>query len=165
MNEHDQRESPPHESGFEELEKVLHELGEKGKGLQREDKKALLASEAVLTGVRVVYRTRDDNKDHDTRLESWINMSGGREAAYASRYGEYDDWSEHVVDLTPKTNVMRKADIRGSWLQIRVTPNGNDTWRFRCEVTLYFSDGSFHSKSFPEPTTLDQGSRQANKPL
>lgn len=152
-------------SVFTEWEEILKNqtrgLGE----LSPEEKQKTLALDAVLTSVEVIYWGRDNDKDGDTRLESWINMAGDREAAYHSTYGHWDDWSTHVVTLTPKSNVMRKSNIAGSWLQIRISPNGNDTWSFTCRCTLYFSDGTAYQKNFGDPTTLDQGSRQTNKYL
>lgn len=150
---------------FQELSELLRDQSAKLRDLSAGEREQVLAANAVLTSVQVIFYTRNENKDHDTRLECWINLSGEREAAYGQRYGEFSDWSTHVLYLTPKTNIMRKSDIPGSWLQIRIAPNGNDTWRFSCECTLYFSDGTVYRKGFPESTTLDQDSRQANKYL
>lgn len=150
---------------FKELEDILKNEGKDLKEKLAGDKEQQLAIDAVLTSVRVTFYTRDDDKDSDTWLECWINMAGEREAAYNSTYGYFNDWSTHVLYLTPKSNIMRKSNIQGSWLQIRIRPNGNDTWRFTCDCTLYFSDGSIHEKRFGDPTSLDQGARQANKYL
>jgi hypothetical protein len=35
--------------------------------------------DATLTGVDATFYTQDDDKDSDTFLECWINMSGERE--------------------------------------------------------------------------------------
>jgi hypothetical protein len=150
---------------FPELQHFLRNLGPSTSGKPLTDKHKLLATQAVLTSVQVIYYTRNDNKDSDTRLECWINMAGEREAAYNQTYGQFDDWSTHVLYLSPKSNLMRKSDISGSWLQTRIAPNGNDTWRFTCDCTLHFSDGSIHHKRFLDPTTLDQGATQSNKYL
>ena len=153
------------QDGFPELQELLRKQGQSVLGSAVDDKQKFLAAQAALTGVQVIFYTRDDDKDGDTWLECWINMAGEREAAYNQTYGHFDDWSTHVLYLTPKSNVMRKSDIPGSWLQTRIRPNGNDTWRFTCDCTLYFSDGSIHQKRFGDPTTLDQGARQSNKYL
>jgi hypothetical protein len=117
---------------------------------------------ALLTGMRITYRTQNDDKDGDTRVEAWINMSGEREAAYVDVGGmHFDNNSTHIFDGQAKSNPMRRADIPGSWLQIRIDPNGNDRWVFECDLMLRFNDGTIHEQSF-QRTTLDQNSRQAN---
>jgi hypothetical protein len=65
------------------------------------------------------------------------------------------------VHLNPKTNQMRRSDIPGSWFQVRIHPNGNDTWRFHCDITLNFSDGPPYKKSFPDTTDISQDVNQA----
>lgn len=162
---HNWRRNNDEKNGFPELQEFLKKQGHSVVGSSGAEKQKLLAAEAALTSVQVIFYTRDDDKDADTRLECWINMAGEREAAYNQTYGHFDDWSTQVLYLSPKSNVMRKSEISGSWLQTRIAPNGNDTWRFTCDCTLHFSDGSIHQKRFGDPTTLDQGARQSNNYL
>lgn len=118
---------------------------------------------AVLKKVRANFYTQDDDKDSDTFLECWINMKGERQAAYASVDGVgYEDGSTNEVDLSPKENPMRRKDIPGSWFQVRIHPNGHDTWRFHCDVQLDFDDGSTYKQDFPQTTNLSQDVTQGN---
>lgn len=149
---------------FFELSELLRNTSSKLEltELSVEEKQKALAQNAVLTGVDVTFYTRNDDKDGDTWLETWINMAGEREAAYGQTYGHFNDWSYFLLQLRPKSNVMQKSNIGGSWLQVRIKPNGNDTWVFTCKCTLFFSDGTFFDAVFNNPTTLSQDSRQAN---
>ena len=146
---------------FDELEQYLRGLGQKTKG--ETGGRSIEAAEAVLTGAQIIFRTRDNDKDADTRLEAWVNKAGNHEAAYSGNvYGHWDDWSEHLVQLSPKTNIMRKSEVSGSFIRVHITPNGNDTWAFEMpSVELFFSDGTVVRKGFG-PTTLSQGTPQAD---
>lgn len=122
-----------------------------------------MPDEPTLTRVHANFYTQDEDKDEKTFLECWINMRGEREAAYASvDHVGFPDNNPNPVDLLPKTNVMRKRDVPGSWFQVRIHPDGNDTWRFHCDVELHFSDGSKCSQAFPETTDINQDVNQAN---
>jgi hypothetical protein len=142
---------------FGELEEYLRNETETAKAASAR----IEAAEAVLTGARILFRTLDNDKDGDTRLEAWVNKAGNREAAYSGYvWGHWDDWSYHPVQLTPKTNLMKKSEIGGAFIRVHIEPNGNDTWAFeQVPVELYFSDGSVYRKNFGG-ATLSQSTRQ-----
>jgi hypothetical protein len=151
--------------GFKELQDYLRKQGAEARGKDSEARRQFLAEDAVLVNVQAIFDTQDEGKDVDTWLECWINKAGDVEAAHTSTYGIFEEYHSNVLYLAPKGSIMKKTEVAGSWFQIRIRPNGNDTWRFKCEVTLHFSDGSIHFKKFLDPTTLDQVSRQSNKYL
>src|SRR5260221_8904367 len=105
---------------FEELQKYLKGAGRAGSA---NDRRIAIAEDPVLTGVQVIFRTGNEDKDADTWLECWISKSGEYEAAYANTYGYFPDGSQVDLFLQPKSNLMRKSEIPGSWLQIRIKPD------------------------------------------
>jgi hypothetical protein len=120
---------------------------------------------AVFTKMKVTFTTGNDDKDYDTFLEIWINKIGEHQAAYASvDHQHYDNNSVNTVDVPPKENQMLWSEIPGSWIQIRIHPNGNDTWRFSFVAVLSFSDGSTLTQKV-DNAVLDQDSTQGNYPL
>jgi hypothetical protein len=151
---------------FDELEKYLRDLTKRTRGLRGDEADALEARDAVLTGASILFHTGNNDKDGDTRLEAFVNKAGNKEAAYSGYiFGHYDDGSFNPVTLSPKSNVMRKAEIPGSFIRIHIEPNGNDTWVFeQVPVELYFSDGSVHRKSFGW-ATLTQDTKERDFPL
>ena len=135
---------------FPELENYLRDLGHSVKGKPTRDVQATYALGAVLTGASILFHTGNDNKDADTRLRVLIVKKGEKPTADSGPiYGEYDDHSEHRVQLQPDFNLMMKSEIPGSVVRVGIAPSGNDRWVFeQVPVQLYFSDGSFYQKSF-----------------
>ena len=120
---------------------------------------------AVLQSMQITFNTLNNDKDDDTRLEVWINKAGEHEAAYLDIQGQkFDDGSVRVYDVLPKSNPMTRGEIPGSWVQLRIAPNGNDTWNFQFRVMLRFNDGSVYERQYG-PSTLDQDARQGNYSL
>lgn len=146
--------------------KYLRELAAKAKARTKPEGAALEAKEAVLVRASILFHTLDNDKDGDARLEAWVNKAGNREAAYSGFvYGHWDDWSYHPVRLAPKTNIMTKAEIPGSFIRVHIEPNGNDTWVFeQVPVVLNFSDGTAYSMNFGR-VTLSQSTKQLDFPL
>jgi len=120
---------------------------------------------ATFQSMQTTFNTLNNDKDEDTRLEVWINKAGEREAAYLDiQNHKFDDGSINIFDVPKKNNPMTRAEIPGSWVQLRIAPNGNDTWNFQFRVMLRFDDGTIYEKAFG-PSTLDQDARQGNYPL
>ena len=148
---------------FPELEKYLRELAgkAKAKGKNKSEGAAIEAAGAVLVGATILFHTGNDDKDGDTRLEAFLNKAGNVEAAYSGFvYGHFEDGSFHPVQLRPKSNLMSKSEIPGSFIRVHIQPNGNDRWVFeQVPVELNFSDGTFYRKSFGF-VTLTQDTNQ-----
>jgi hypothetical protein len=120
---------------------------------------------ALFQSMQITFNTLNNDKDDDTRLEVWINKVGEQEAAYLDIQGrKFDDNSINIFDVPRKNHPMVRAEIPGSWVQLRIAPNGNDTWNFQFRVMLRFDDGSVYEKQFG-PSTLDQDARQGNYAL
>jgi len=120
---------------------------------------------ARLQSMEITINTLNNDKDADTRLEVWINKAGEREAAYLDIQGQkFDDGSIHIFQVPPKTNPMTRGEIPGSWVQLRIAPNGHDTWNFQIRVMLRFNDGTVYERTYG-PSTLDQDARQGNYSL
>ena len=120
---------------------------------------------AVLQSMEITINTLNNDKDADTRLEVWINKAGEREAAYLDIQGQkFDDGSIRIFQVPPKTNAMTRGEIPGSWVQLRIAPNGHDTWNFQFRVMLRFNDGTVYERAYG-PSTLDQDARQGNYSL
>lgn len=120
---------------------------------------------ALFQSMQTTFTTLNNDKDADTRLEVWINKAGEQEAAYLDIQNQkFDDGSTKIFDVPKKNNPMKRAEIPGSWVQLRIAPNGNDTWNFQFRVLLRFDDDTVYEKQFG-PSTLDQDARQGNYPL
>ncbi|MBL0869609.1 MAG: hypothetical protein IBJ18_03425 [Phycisphaerales bacterium] len=148
-------------------------------GLRKDETVALrerrLSEDPVLIYALAHFATHNDDKDRDTWLEVWINLAGEREAAAAEvahtrdhnppgtqdEFG-FPDGSYNNIELTLKTNVMKKSDLAGAWLQVRIHTIGNDTWRFSTWATLVFSDGTRIEQPMSHPETLNESKTQFN---
>jgi len=94
---------------------------------------------AVFEQMSITFNTGNDDKDQDTWLEIWINKTGENQAAYASVQNQYyGNNTSYTVAVPPKQNQMLWSDIPGSWIQLRIHPNGHDTWRFGFKAVLTF---------------------------
>ena len=126
---------------------------------------------AHLVSMQIIFDTLNNDLDHDTRLEVWINKAGEKEAAYLDvKHNGFPNDSTHVYDVPKKSNTMMRSEIPGSWVQIRIHPSdghggpGKDTWNFKCRVMLRFDDGTIYEKAF-DLTTLDQDANQSKLSL
>ena len=115
---------------------------------------------ATLVSAAVTLCTTNADKDRDTRLEIWINKRGGKEAAYLDlgRTEKLMNGSSKVFDVPKKEQAMKRSEIPGSWLQLRIAPIGHDSWRFKARTVLKFTDGTTYQKCFGE-TVLDRDAR------
>jgi hypothetical protein len=115
---------------------------------------------ATLIRAAVTLCTTNADKDRNTRLEIWINKVGDKQAAYRDlgRTEKLVNGSSKVVDVPTKGNAMMRSEIPESWLQLRITPIGHDSWRFKAKTVLHFTDGTTYQKCFGE-TALDRDAR------
>jgi hypothetical protein len=115
---------------------------------------------ATLVSAVVTLCTTNADKDRNTQLEIWINKVGDKEVAYRDlgRTEKLANGSSKVFDLPTKSNAMTRSEIQGSWLQLRITPIGHDSWRFKAKTVLTFTDGTTYQKCFDE-TALDRDAR------
>lgn len=107
---------------------------------------------AKLVRAAVTVCTTSADKDRDTRLEIWISKTGDKETAYldVGRKTKLVNGSSKVF-VVPKTGTpMTRGEIPGSSLQLRITPIGHDSWRFKAKTVLKFNDGTTYQKCFDE---------------
>ena len=98
---------------------------------------------AVLTRASVSFHTNDEDKDDDSRVEVTVRlMDQTVVASIADEFGHFDDQSEAgPFDLLITQAASRGALKTGS-VAVKISPNGNDTWRFNFFLDLLFDDGA-----------------------
>jgi hypothetical protein len=98
---------------------------------------------AVLTRASVSFHTNDEDKDGDSRVEVTVRlMDQTVVASIADEFGHFDDHSEAgPFDLLITQAASRGALKTGS-AAVKISPNGNDTWRFNFFLDLLFDDGA-----------------------
>jgi hypothetical protein len=105
--------------------------------------------QAYLTKVTVSFFTRDDDKDHDTRIIVYLYLPDGRAIGKTEIPNEYfpDNTRQGPFPLSLNEKPMIGEIMRGT-TTIRISPNGNDTWRFDYRIELHFSDRNHIVKDY-----------------
>ena len=98
---------------------------------------------AVLTRASVSFHTNDEDKDGDSQVEVTVRlMDQTVVASIADEFGHFDDNSDAgPFDLLITQAASRGALKTGS-VAVKISPNGNDTWRFNFFLDLLFDDGA-----------------------
>lgn len=98
---------------------------------------------AVLTRASVSFHTNDEDKDDDSQVEVTVRlMDQTVVASIADEFGHFDDHSDAgPFDLLITQAASRGALKTGS-VAVKISPNGNDTWRFNFFLDLLFDDGA-----------------------
>lgn len=119
---------------------------------------------APLTGVGVTFSMpKCDDRDHDTRIDMWIEKNGTRFAsAFNIAPGQhFDDPGQYgpfpfTVDVP-----VAKAYYRGSLTKLTISPNGHDTWCTTVTITASFADGTVLTSSTGGPIKVSEANRNA----
>lgn len=101
-------------------------------------------TEAILTRAQVAFHTNNDDKDHDTKLFTTLRDNTGNVVAQLDEHFGDDTWHDNEDDGPYELRRVAGASwssMRHGRLNIRIEPNGNDTWNFNVEAILFFSDG------------------------
>ena len=124
------------------------------------------SASATMISASVTLCTTSADKDRNTRLEISINKASDKQAAYidVGRTEKLVNGSSKVIDVPKLGRTMKRSEIPGSWLQLRITPIGHDSWRFKAKTVLNFSDGTTYQKCFGE-NALDRDARTGRYPL
>jgi hypothetical protein len=102
----------------------------------------------TVTGVRISFKTTDNDKDDDTGVETIFKTSNNTDIAYRrDNYGHFNDHSEFNADLQMRNSSIDCNNMAGSTITINIFPNGHDTWNFDFDLIITCSDGS--TKSYP----------------
>jgi hypothetical protein len=98
---------------------------------------------AVLTRASVSFHTNDEDKDDDSQVEVTVRlMDQTVVASITDEFGHFDDHSDAgPFDLLITQAASRGALKTGS-VAVKISPNGNDTWRFNFFLDLLFDDGA-----------------------
>ncbi|WP_343535127.1 hypothetical protein [Pedobacter sp.] len=122
-------------------------------------------ADPILTKVKIIFVTHNDNKDHDTRLnvklKTKVNLFLSKDIAVGSDLAndvEFSDPSVHAFDLVLSSNNIHLSDLKLPVVEISIQPNGNDRWIFDFQVELTFDDSNTYS-SKSQGLILDQNNK------
>jgi hypothetical protein len=104
---------------------------------------SLAAHAQSITGIKVVFQTGADDKDNDTGVEVIYKTSGdvimGQKTDNGTRY---PDQGVNTLSLDLSGGPFFVSDLTNSKLDIRIYPNGHDTWRFDYDIQVFLDNGS-----------------------
>jgi hypothetical protein len=114
---------------------------------------------AVLRNCSIRFHTTDNDKDGDTHVTVNVFDSNNVLAAHVdSDFGHFDDNSDNgpfqLIVQNPSTNTA----LQSGRLDLRIDPNGHDTWHFNFLLDLVFDDNS-HLSGGADGISLDQDNR------
>jgi len=96
----------------------------------------------TLVNANITFHTNDEDKDDDT-VVSVTERKGGTIAAQVSdRFQHFNDHSDAGPFDLVINNPLTRDVLKTGKVELLISPNGNDTWRFNFFVDLRFSDGS-----------------------
>jgi hypothetical protein len=97
----------------------------------------------TLVGANITFHTNDEDKDSDTLVSVSVQNSAATVAA------QIEDNFQHFADHSDAgpydlllVNPLTRDQLKTGHMIIRITPHGDDTWRFNFFLDLRFSDGS-----------------------
>ncbi|CAN5676945.1 hypothetical protein BH10ACI4_BH10ACI4_11680 [soil metagenome] len=104
----------------------------------------------VLLTASFSSHTNDEDKDHDTGIYvDVMSQDGSSKLAHADNRDnsgddgtQYKDGSDHSFALDVDSAGLAKDSAKGFKGTVCIHTHGNDTWRFRGNITLHFSDSS-----------------------
>src|SRR5262249_28198310 len=100
-------------------------------------------AEPTLVGANITFHTNDEDKDNDTLVFVSVQNSATTVAAQIEdRFQHFNDHSDAGPFDLLVVNPLPRDQLKTGNMTIRITPNGNDTWRFNFFLDLRFSDGS-----------------------
>lgn len=115
-------------------------------------------AQRIISGVTFHFRTTSDDKDHDTGFE--LDLKTANDLVIASgvlNQGDnvyYGNDSDHDFNLNVDGHYT-EWDLNHGKIDIRITPNGHDTWKFDLYVYVYYTNGE-HSEYRSIGWTLTQ---------
>ena len=98
---------------------------------------------AVLTRASVTFQTYDEDKDGDTLLDVTVALMDGTVVAQVSDFfGTFHDLHEDGPYDLELVDPRTRGEMKGGNVTLKITPNGNDTWRFGFFLDLLYDDGA-----------------------
>ncbi|HST19346.1 MAG TPA: hypothetical protein VLK36_17025 [Gaiellaceae bacterium] len=100
-----------------------------------------MADSAVLTRASITFQTNDEDKDDDTLLDVTVALLDGTVVAqtsdvFATFHDNHEDGPFDLELVDPRT----RGELKGGNVTLKISPNGNDTWRFNFFLDLLFDD-------------------------
>jgi hypothetical protein len=96
-----------------------------------------------ITGIKVIFQTGADDKDYDTRVDVTYKTAGDVIMGQKSDNGtRYPDQGVNTLPLDLSGGPFSVADLVNSKLDIRIYPNGHDTWRFDYDIQVSLDNGN-----------------------
>jgi hypothetical protein len=90
-----------------------------------------VADSAVLTRASITFQTYDEDKDDDTLLDVTVAMIDGTLVAQVSDFfGTFHDLRENGPYDLELVDPRTRGEMKGGNVTLKISPNGNDTWRF-----------------------------------
>lgn len=96
---------------------------------------------AVLTRASITFQTNDEDKDDDTLLDVTVALMDGTVVAQVSDvFGTFHDNHEDGPYDLELVDPRTRGETKGGNVTLKISPNGNDTWRFDFFLDLLFDD-------------------------
>jgi hypothetical protein len=117
---------------------------------------------SILRNATITFHTNDEDKDADTHVTVTVRDSNNIIAARIDNdFGHFDDHSDNGPYGLIVRNQSSNSDLQSGSVNIRIDPNGHDTWRFNFDLDLWFDDGS-HLSGEASGLQLNQNNRESN---
>lgn len=96
-----------------------------------------------LVNCNISFHTNDDDKDWDTELTVVVYDSEKRAAARISNnFGRFPDHEDNGPFSLKIYNQSSLEKLQSGYVDLRIDPNGHDTWKFNFFLDLIFDDGT-----------------------
>jgi hypothetical protein len=100
-----------------------------------------LPDSAVLTRASITFQTYDEDKDGDTLLDVTVALMDGTVVAQVSDFfGTFHDLQEDGPYDLELVDPRTRGEMKGGNVTLKISPNGNDTWRFGFFLDLLYDD-------------------------
>src|SRR6266436_1832759 len=99
-------------------------------------------AEPTLVGANITFHTNDDDKNNDTLVFVSVQSGTTVAAQIEDRFQKFGDHSDAGPFDLLVVKPLTRSQLKTGNMTIRITPNGNDTWRFNFFLDLRFSDSS-----------------------
>jgi hypothetical protein len=100
-----------------------------------------VADSAALTRASITFQTYDEDKDNDTLLDVTVAMIDGTVVAQISdSFGTFHDHNEDGPYDLELVDPRTRGERKGGHVTLKISPYGNDTWRFGFFLDLLYDD-------------------------
>jgi hypothetical protein len=102
-----------------------------------------MADNAVLTRASVTFQTNDEDKDGDTLVDFTVQLIDGTVvASFSNELGHFDNDAENGPFDLKLVDPRTRGELKTGNVTLKISPDGNDTWRFNFFLDLAFDDGA-----------------------